>query len=194
MTKLNEIEAAPPPNAATSVIKGTCWVAKKYVMSFDMVVQKFWTSPINPQENAKWIMAGVNEDFNKENGFKDHGFTFIVAGHNFAGGGKSIEHCITGLMGANIKAVFATSFARLQFRNAINYGLPFVTCRDMNLECKTGDELEYDSSTGIIKNITNGKKFQSLPQEPFVSEVAESGGLMNFVRKKIADGSIKDLH
>ncbi|MBT3497210.1 MAG: hypothetical protein HOG20_02495, partial [Candidatus Marinimicrobia bacterium] len=74
-------------------------------------------------------MGGVHPDFNQENGFKSNGYSFIVAGHNFAGGGKSIEHVITGLMGAGIKAVIAESFSRLQFRNAINYGLPFITCK-----------------------------------------------------------------
>jgi 3-isopropylmalate/(R)-2-methylmalate dehydratase small subunit len=175
------------------MITGTAWVATNYVMSYDMIVQKFWTSPIDPQENSKWVMAGVSDEFNQENGFKNKGYTFIVAGHNFAGGGKSIEHCITGLMGAGIKAVFATSFARLQFRNAINYGLPFVTCKDMNLECQTGDELQYDPETGVIKNLTKGKSFQSMPQEPFVNEVAAAGGIMNFIRKKIEEGSIESL-
>jgi 3-isopropylmalate/(R)-2-methylmalate dehydratase small subunit len=175
-------------------VRGTCWVAKTYVMSFDMIIQKYWTSPIDPVENSKWVMAGVDEAFNKENGFKDCGYTFIVAGHNFAGGGKSIEHCITGLMGAGIKAVFATSFARLQFRNAINYGMPFITARDMNLGCETGDELEYDAATGIVKNITKGTEFSSVPVAPFVAEVAASGGLMNFIKKKIEDGSIAELH
>lgn len=175
------------------MIKGKAWVAKEYVMSYDMVIQKFWTSPIDKAENAKWIMAGVDEAFNRENGFIDHGYTFIVAGHNFAGGGKSIEHCITGLMGAGIKAVFATSFARLQFRNAINYGMPFVTARDMNLECSTGDELEYDPASGIVKNLTTGKSFKCVPVAPFVAEVANAGGLMNFIRQKIADNSISDL-
>jgi 3-isopropylmalate dehydratase small subunit len=176
-----------------ATIKGKAWVAKDYVMSFDMILQKYWTAPVDPVENSKWVMAGVDESFNRENGFKDHGFTFIVAGHNFAGGGKSIEHCITGLMGAGIKAVFATSFARLQFRNAINYGLPFITCRDMNLACETGDELEYDASTGVIRNLTKGIDFQSVPAAPFVAEVAAAGGLMNFVRAKIADGGIAGL-
>ena len=175
------------------MITGKAWVAKNYVMSYDMVIQKFWTSPIDKAENAKWIMAGVDEAFNKENGFIDHGYTFIVAGHNFAGGGKSIEHCITGLMGAGIKAVFATSFARLQFRNAMNYGMAVVTARDMNLECETGDELEYDPETGIVKNLNNGKTFESVPVAPFVAEVANAGGLMNFIRQKIADGSVAEL-
>lgn len=174
-------------------IKGKAWVAKNYVMSFDMILQRFWTSPVNKEENAKWVMAGVEETFNQENGFKSKGYTFIVAGHNFAGGGKSIEHCITGLMGAGIQAVFATSFARLQFRNAINYGLPFITSKDMNLSCETDDELEYDPLTGIIENLTNGKRFESVPQAPFVAEVAAAGGLMNFIRNQIREGSIEHL-
>jgi len=175
------------------MIKGKAWVAKDYVMSYDMVLQRFWTSPINPQENAQWIMAGVDERFNKEGGFQHCGYTFIVAGHNFAGGGKSIEHCITGLMGAGIQAVFATSFARLQFRNAINYGLPFVTARDMNLACETDDELAYEPATGQVTNLTRGTVFTCVPVAPFVSEVAQAGGLMAFIRQKIANGTIADL-
>lgn len=171
------------------MIKGTCWVADDYVMAYDIIVSEFWTSAIDPADNSKMVMAGVKEEFNKENAFKDRGFTFIVANHNFAGGGKSIEHVIAGLMGAGIQAVFATSFARLQFRNAINYGLPFITSDDdMHLGCETGDELEYDADKGIIRNITKGTEFTSVPVAPFVSEVAEAGGLMNFVREKIAKG------
>ena len=177
-----------------AIITGKAWVAKNYVMSFDMILQKFWTSPINPAENAKWVMAGVAEEFNRENGFVDAGYTFIVAGHNFAGGGKSIEHCVTGLIGAGIQAVFATSFARLQFRNAINYGMPFITSKDINLECNTGDELSYNTDSGEITNLTNRKVFSSVPVAPFVAEVAASGGLMNFIRNKIADGTIQELH
>jgi 3-isopropylmalate/(R)-2-methylmalate dehydratase small subunit len=176
------------------MIKGKAWVAKAYVMSFDMILQPYWTSPIDPAENAKWVMAGVDEAFNKENGFKDFGYTFIVAGHNFAGGGKSIEHCITGLMGAGIKAVFATSFARLQFRNAINYGMPFITAKDINLSCTTGDELAYDPATGVINNLSTGQSFETVPVAPFVAEVAAAGGLMQFIKNKIADGSISQLH
>ncbi len=170
------------------MIRGKCWVASDYVMAYDIIIQQFWTSPIDAEENSKWVMAGVDEAFNKENGFKDHGYTFIVAAHNFAGGGKSIEHVIAGLMGAGIKAVFADSFARLQFRNAINYGLPFITCKDIAKGCQTGDELEFDPDTGIIKNLSQNNSFQSVPVAPFVAEVGREGGLMNFVRKKIAAG------
>lgn len=170
------------------MIKGKCWVADDYVMAYNIIVQEYWTSPIDKDLNSEMVMAGVKPEFNKQNAFKDLGYTFIVAGHNFAGGGKSIEHVITGLMGAGIQAVFATSFARLQFRNAINYGLPFVTSKDIDKDCSTGDELEYDPSTGVIKNLTNGKVFESLPAAPFVAEVSAAGGLMNYVKNKIAKG------
>lgn len=170
------------------MIEGTCWVADVYVMAYDIIIPEYWTSPIDPVDNAKWVMAGVKEEFNRENGFKDGGHTFIVAAHNFAGGGKSIEHVIAGLMGAGIKAVFADSFSRLQFRNAINYGLPFVTCKDIAMGCSTGDQLLYDPDSGLITNHTNGQSFQSVPAAPFVAEVESAGGLMNFVRDKIAKG------
>ncbi len=171
-----------------SKIEGTCWVADDYVMAYNIIIQEYWTSAIDAEDNSKWVMAGVKEEFNKENGFKDNNYTFIVAAHNFAGGGKSIEHVIAGLIGAGVKAVFADSFARLQFRNAINYGLPFVTSKGIAEHCQTGDTLSYDPDSGIIKNITNSKEFNSVPPAPFVAEVSAAGGLMNFVRDKISKG------
>jgi 3-isopropylmalate/(R)-2-methylmalate dehydratase small subunit len=175
------------------IIKGKAWTSRDYVMSFDMVVQRFWTSPINKEENAKYIMAGVDAKYDAENAFKNEDYTFIVAAHNFAGGGKSIEHVVTGLMGAGIQAVFADSFARLQFRNAINYGLPFVTAKNAIDIVETGDVLEYDTETCELRNLTNGKSMFTAPVAPFVAEVAEAGGLIEFIKNKIATGTVQEL-
>ncbi len=175
------------------LIRGKAWTSREYVMSFDMVVQRFWTSAIDKTENAKFIMAGVDAKYDNENAFKDEGYTFIVAAHNFAGGGKSIEHCVTGLMGAGIKAVFADSFARLQFRNAINYGLPFVTAKNAIDMVSTGDELEYNLETCELKNLTTGQTMFTSPVAPFVAEVAQAGGLMDFIREKIKNGTVGEL-
>ena len=175
------------------MIKGRCWVADDYVMAYDIIIQKYWTSALDPDENSKWVMAGVDEAFNKENGFKDEGYTFIVAGHNFAGGGKSIEHVITGLMGAGIKAVIADSFSRLQFRNAINYGFPFVTCNEIKSICKTGDELEVNLESGEIINHSSGKSIEASPIPEFVLSVAEEGGMVNYIQKVIEEDRIDEL-
>jgi 3-isopropylmalate/(R)-2-methylmalate dehydratase small subunit len=176
-----------------TVLRGKAWVASNYVMAFDIIRQEFWTSPLSPEENSKWVMANVSPEFDGETAFKSAGYTFIVAGHNFAGGGKSIEHVITGLMGAGIRAVVADSFARLQFRNAINYGLPFITCRDLSKHVSTGDELEVDLDTGLIRNLTKGGEHQATPVAEFVREIAAAGGLLNYIRAKIADGSVGQL-
>ena len=175
------------------MIKGRCWVADDYVMAYDIIIQKYWTSALDPDENSKWVMAGVDEAFNKENGFKDEGYTFIVAGHNFAGCGKSIEHVITGLMGAGIKAVIADSFSRLQFRNAINYGFPFVTCNEIKSICKTGDELEVNLESGEIINHSSGKSIEASPIPEFVLSVAEEGGMVNYIQKVIKEDRIDEL-
>ncbi|MEC8703276.1 MAG: 3-isopropylmalate dehydratase [Candidatus Neomarinimicrobiota bacterium] len=175
------------------MIKGRCWVADDYVMAYDIIIQKYWTSALDPDENSKWVMAGVDEAFNKENGFKNEGYTFIVAGHNFAGGGKSIEHVITGLMGAGIKAVIADSFSRLQFRNAINYGFPFVTCNEIKSICKTGDELEVNLESGEIINHSSGKSIEASPIPEFVLSVAEEGGMVNYIQKVIKEDRIDEL-
>ena len=175
------------------MIKGRCWVADDYVMAYDIIIQKYWTSALDPDENSKWVMAGVDEAFNKENGFKDEGYTFLVAGHNFAGGGKSIEHVITGLMGAGIKAVIADSFSRLQFRNAINYGFPFVTCNEIKSICKTGDELEVNLESGEIINHSSGKSIEASPIPEFVLSVAEEGGMVNYIQKVIKEDRIDEL-
>ena len=175
------------------MIKGRCWVADDYVMAYDIIIQKYWTSALDPDENSKWVMAGVDEAFNKENGFKDEGYTFIVAGHNFAGGGKSIEHVITGLMGAGIKAVIADSFSRLQFRNAINYGFPFVTCNEIKSICKTGDEIEVNLESGEIINHSSGKSIEASPIPEFVLSVAEEGGMVNYIQKVIKEDRIDEL-
>lgn len=157
------------------IIRGKCWVASGYVMAYDMVVQKYWTDPVDKQLNSRYIMSGVAPEFEADNAFKNAGYTFIVAGHNFAGGGKSIEHVVTGLMGAGIKAVFADSFSRLQFRNATNYGLPFITVKDLVSICQTGDELEYDMQANTVKNLRTGQVKETAPLAPFVLEICRSG-------------------
>ncbi len=177
-----------------SVIRGKAWVGGEHIYAYDLVPQKHWTDPLDPELNSRWIMEGVDPAFQDENAFKNMGFTFVVAGSNFGGGGKSIEHPILGLMGAGIKAVVADLFARLQFRNAINNGLPFITCRGITKIVSTGDELEVDLKTGRISNLTNKQEIYGAPIADFVTEIADAGGLISYIRQKIADGTVADLH
>src|SRR5262245_6640738 len=54
----------------------------------------------------------------------------LATGWNF-GCGSSREHAVTALLGAGVRLVAGKSFARLFFRNAINNGLPVISCPEL---------------------------------------------------------------
>lgn len=176
-----------------TILTGKAWVGGHHIYAFNIMQQEYWTAPLDPGENSRWVMGGVDPAFAAENAFKSMGYTFVVAGSNFAGGGKSIEHPILGLMGAGIRAVIAESFSRLQFRNAINRGLPFITCAGITGAVETGDVLEVNLQTGQIRNLSKGTEIVGAPVADFVMSVAGAGGLIPYVRQKIADGTVDDL-
>jgi 3-isopropylmalate/(R)-2-methylmalate dehydratase small subunit len=106
----------------------------------------------------------------------------VVAGHNF-GCGSSREHAPIALKGAGVSAVVAASFARIFFRNAINVGLPIITCPEAAETTQAGDEVAIES--GDFVNLTRGLRFTGEPLPAFVAEIVDSGGLVPWARKRL---------
>jgi len=121
---------------------------------------------------ASHCMEGVRPGFAREIQEGD----IIVAGRNF-GCGSSREHAAITLKEAGVGAVVAESFARIFFRNAINLGLPLITCRGISNRIKEGDVLEINLSTGEIKNKTTGESFQGEGLSDFILRILENGGI-----------------
>lgn len=96
-------------------------------------------------------MYGADESFVKNFDPGD----IIVAGTNF-GCGSSREHAAITLKAVGAGAVLAESFGRIFFRNAINLGVPVITCSEITKIIAEGDEVEVDIEAGIIKNLTTG--------------------------------------
>jgi 3-isopropylmalate/(R)-2-methylmalate dehydratase small subunit len=107
----------------------------------------------------------------------------VVAGSNF-GCGSSREHAPVALKGAGVSAVVASSFARIFFRNAINTGLPIVTCPELVEVTESGDELVIEVSDGTVENITRGVRFESEPLPAFILEIVNCGGLVEWVKRR----------
>lgn len=107
----------------------------------------------------------------------------IVAGKNF-GCGSSREHAPLALAGAGIAAVLAPSFARIFYRNAINIGLPVLEV--VPGPVADGDELEVDLTSGRVTSRTRGWTAEAQPQPPFMREMYAAGGLIPYVRRKVA--------
>jgi 3-isopropylmalate/(R)-2-methylmalate dehydratase small subunit len=112
----------------------------------------------------------------------------IFAGHNF-GCGSSREHAPIALAAAGVGAVVASSFARIFFRNAINTGLPVLVCPLAVDRTESGDEVEVDPSSGVVVNHTKGRAFTAEPLPPFVVEIVDAGGLVNWVARRFEAAS-----
>jgi len=109
----------------------------------------------------------------------------IVAGSNF-GCGSSREQAAFCLKEAGVGAVVARSFARIYFRNAINAGLPALTCPDAVDALKAGDRVRVDLAAGTLSAGGKTYSFPPLPEE--VRGILESGGLIPYTRKKLQRG------
>ncbi|WP_028575360.1 3-isopropylmalate dehydratase small subunit [Desulfonatronovibrio hydrogenovorans] len=109
----------------------------------------------------------------------------LVGGKNF-GCGSSREHAPIAILGAGMPVVVAHSFARIFYRNGFNMGLVLLEIGDDIAGINDGDELDIDAKTGIIKNLTTNKEIRSRPVPEFMAEILAKGGLIPYVREKVA--------
>jgi 3-isopropylmalate/(R)-2-methylmalate dehydratase small subunit len=107
----------------------------------------------------------------------------IVAGANF-GCGSSREHAPIALKAAGVAAIIAPSFARIFYRNAFNMGLPIFELQEAN-NIKEGDLISIDLESGTIQDINNKKVYHFNPIPPFMRELLDSGGLINYAKKQL---------
>jgi len=111
----------------------------------------------------------------------------MVGGLNF-GCGSSREHAPIAIKAAGISCVIAKNFARIFFRNAINIGLPVLSCPEAAEDAQPGDRIEADFDTGTINNITQDKTYTAAPFPPFMQGIISAGGLVNAIRARRQEG------
>jgi 3-isopropylmalate dehydratase small subunit len=109
----------------------------------------------------------------------------IVAGENF-GCGSSREHAPVAIKAAGVSCVVAASFARIFYRNAINIGLPIVVSKEAAAAVRAGDRLRVDPAAGLVEDLTQGTRYAADAFPPFMRELIERGGLLPYVKSKLA--------
>jgi 3-isopropylmalate/(R)-2-methylmalate dehydratase small subunit len=107
----------------------------------------------------------------------------LVAGENF-GCGSSREHAPLAILGAGIPVVVAHSFARIFYRNGFNMGLLLLEVGDQIDGIEDGDELDIQVEEGVIKNVTKGTQIRFQPIPPFMQELLQGGGLIEYVKRQ----------
>lgn len=164
-----------------NTITGPVWVYGDNIDT-DVIIPARYLTMVEPADLAKHCMEDIDKTFATEVKKGD----IIVGGANF-GCGSSREHAPLAILGSGVGAVVATSFARIFFRNAINVGLPILECPDLAGKVKKGDVLAINVDKGEVKNETTGETFTAHPFPPFLTELIESGGLVEYARKRLAE-------
>ena len=158
-------------------MKGTAWKFGNDIDT-DIIVPGRYLIYTDEERLSAHCMEGLDPDFDKKCKKGD----FIVAGTNF-GCGSSREHAPIALKGVGVSAVIAESFARIFYRNATNVGVPLLEAPGITELIEDGDEIEVDMDEGTI-TVSNGEKitFKKLP--PFMLEILEQGGLIEYLKNK----------
>ncbi len=129
------------------------------------------------EELAKHAFENVRPNFARQVAVGD----IIVAGENF-GCGSSREHAPLALRDT-ISVIIARSFARIFFRNAINIGLPVLECETATIN--DGDVLRVDFESALVRNETTHDVYEVTPFPPFIKNIIEAGGLVNYVKANL---------
>jgi 3-isopropylmalate/(R)-2-methylmalate dehydratase small subunit len=146
----------------------------------DVIIPARYLNTNDPQELASHAMEDIDADFVHR---VQHG-DIIVAGENF-GCGSSREHAPVAIKSSGVSVVVAASFARIFYRNAINTGLPIVVCPAAAAGTKIGDRLKVDLAAGTVENLTQGKTYEAEAFPPFMQELIDRGGLLEYVKSRV---------
>ncbi len=145
----------------------------------DLIIAARYLNTSDPKVLATHVMEDADPNFVNNLNVGD----VIVAGENF-GCGSSREHAPIALKEAGVSAIIAKSFARIFYRNAFNMGLPIYELTESD-EIKELDKVTISPENGEIKNITQNKNYKFTPIPPFMQELIDAGGLMNFAKAEM---------
>ncbi len=162
------------------LIKGRVWKFGDDIDT-DAIIPARYLNTSDPLELAKHVMEDADRDFSHKVKAGD----VIVAGKNF-GCGSSREHAPIAIKASGIQAVVAKSFARIFYRNAFNIGLPIFESEGASEKIKEGEEIEIDADKGMIRNLATGEEYKANPIPPFMQELIDAGGLIEWTKRKLA--------
>ncbi len=160
-------------------MRGKVWKFGKNIDT-DIIIAARYLNTSDPKELAKHIMEDADPKFTQKMSVGD----IIVADENF-GCGSSREHAPIALKEAGVAAVIAPTFARIFYRNAFNMGLPIFELKEID-EINEGDTVKIDMQSGEVVNETTGKSYKFTPIPEFMQELVNSGGLIEYAKKEIA--------
>jgi 3-isopropylmalate/(R)-2-methylmalate dehydratase small subunit len=143
----------------------------------DVIIPGTYLKIHDYDELATHAMEGIDPDFPSKVKEGD----FIVAGKNF-GCGSSREHAPIALSTCGVKAVIATSFARIFYRNSVDgaFLLPIEIDDETYQKISNSDQLEVNIEKNEIKNLTKNEVYSMKPFSEIIAKIIAAGGLFKY--------------
>jgi 3-isopropylmalate/(R)-2-methylmalate dehydratase small subunit len=138
---------------------------------------------LDPEFLAPRCMMGYDPNFTQRAKAGD----MIIAGKNFGSGHVHPEFYYS-LTAFGIGAVIADSVSDIFLREAVNAGIPVLECEGIKSIIAEGDRVQIDLSSGIIKNLTNGKQLSGPPLPPELIELISAGGIIPYLKSQKKKG------
>ena len=136
-------------------IRGT--LTSKIACKITLVIPYSFVPNLEANRSATsfWISTNIDENFSKR--AKENNSNIIVAKENY-GQGSSREHAAIAPRYLNVKAVIASSFARIHKKNLINFGILPI---ELDIEAELYDDIkvEFDFNTIKVTNSTKNKVY-----------------------------------
>jgi len=162
------------------IIRGHIWKYGDNVNTDVIFPGKYTYTVTEPAEIAHRALEDLDPDFAAQVQPGD----IVVGGRNW-GCGSSREQAVTCLVYAGVGAVVASSFARIFYRNAINQGLPALTCPAAVDALQHGEVAEIDLDNGMIRCAAGAFSFPPLASS--VRGIIEAGGLIPMLQRRLSD-------
>ncbi|RDU59469.1 3-isopropylmalate dehydratase small subunit [Helicobacter marmotae] len=144
----------------------------------DVIIPARYLNTSDHKELASHCMEDIDKDFVKKVKEGD----IMVGGWNF-GCGSSREHAPIAIKASGISCIIAKSFARIFYRNAINIGLAIIESEQIAQSLENGDKVEIDFDRGVIRNCESNAQFNTTPFPPFIQEIINANGYLNWIAK-----------
>ena len=165
------------------LLKGKAWVFGDEINSDVMAPGIYFKESMDVM--ASHCLEAIDPLFAKEVRPGD----IVVAGRNF-GVGSAREQAALAFKELKVGAIIAKSYARIFYRNSLNFGLPALISEYVN-EIRPKDELIINPVLGELENLTTKKNIIINPIPEHLMEMISAGGLMPYLKEKIDNGEIE---
>lgn len=154
--------------------KGHVWHVDQDNIDTDMIYHNRHLTVTDLDEMAQFAFGNLDgwEDFPKRVKQGD----IIITGKNF-GCGSSRQQAVDCFKALGVSVIVAESFGAIYERNAINAALAIITAEVTGPDIQTGDEIEVDLCTGVIRRVSDGREWSGAPLSEAQMAIYQRGGL-----------------